>query len=73
MLFSGPGDALKAVEKLHAHVFKGGILSVTLKKRVEALTRATDSKKQTAVPSRGSRLIVRNLPWNVRGNSLLSV
>lgn len=67
-LFSSPATAMRAVEKLHAHVFKGALLSVTLKKRLETLSKMpakTDGSHSTAKPSRGSRLIVRNVPWNV--------
>lgn len=65
-LFATPGDALHAVEKLHTHVFKGSILSATLKKRVEALAKPSGKAKNgTAIPNRGGRLIVRNVPWIV--------
>lgn len=64
--FSTPRAALQAVEKLHAHVFKGCVLSVTLKKRVEDLTKAKSGvKTTTTAPSRACRLIVRNLSWNI--------
>lgn len=65
-MFSTPRAASHAVEKLHAHVFKGSLLSVTLKKRVEGLVKVKSGVKTMAsAPTRGSRLIVRNLPWNV--------
>lgn len=65
-MFATPSDASHAVEKLHAHVFKGSILSVTLKKRVEALAKpSVKVSDSNATPNRGSRLIVRNVPWNV--------
>ena len=66
-LFATPPDASNAVEKLHAHVFKGAILSVTLKKRIEALAKASaKATNGSAAPNRASRLIVRNVPWSVR-------
>ena len=70
-LFSNPAVASRAVEKLHAHVFKGAILSVTLKKRLETLAKVpakekpTDGKGSNPTPNRASRLIIRNLPWDV--------
>ena len=39
-LFTTPAVAREAVGKLHAHVFKGALLSVTLKKRLEGLAKA---------------------------------
>ena len=60
VLFSTPATAQNAVSRLHAHVFKGSLLSVVLKKRLDTLA------KSTGGPSRSSRLIVRNLPWTVR-------
>jgi len=65
-MFSTSRAASQAVEKLYAHVFKGSILPVMLKKRVEGLTKVKSGVKTTTIaPSRGSRLIVRNLLWNV--------
>ncbi|CAL1711095.1 unnamed protein product [Somion occarium] len=94
VLFSTPAAAQEAVSKLHAHVFKGALLSVTLKKRLDGLakpsTKPSKSSKQTPAldadmktpaangasgpaPSRASRLIVRNLPWNVTEQDLRAV
>ncbi|KAJ7849049.1 hypothetical protein B0H14DRAFT_2765972 [Mycena olivaceomarginata] len=39
VLFTSPIDAQTAVGKLHAHVFKGSLLSVTLKKRLDTLAK----------------------------------
>lgn len=58
VVFSTPSQAQFAVEHLHAHVFKGALLSVLLKKRLEK------------PPNRSSRLIIRNLPWNVTEQEL---
>ncbi|KAG8780759.1 RNA recognition motif-containing protein [Serendipita sp. 398] len=58
VLFTTPAQAMHAIERLNAHVFKGSTLGVTLKKRME---------KQ---PNRASRLIVRNLPWNTTESDL---
>ncbi|EJD07847.1 RNA-binding domain-containing protein [Fomitiporia mediterranea MF3/22] len=74
--FSTPSNASHAVEKLHAHVFKGIILSVTLKKRLENLTKTTlklENNDKSVTPSRASRLIVRNVPWNISENDLRSL
>jgi nucleolar protein 4 len=51
VIFASPSQATNAVEKLNAHVYKGAVIGVTLKKRLEAR------------PNRSSRLIIRNLPW----------
>ncbi|TDL20274.1 RNA-binding domain-containing protein [Rickenella mellea] len=71
-LFKTPAAASRAVEKLHAHVFKGSLLSVTLKKRVETLVKPAREAKSVsaAAPSRSSRLIIRNLPWNITERDL---
>lgn len=58
VLFQSPSDALHAIERLNAHIFKGSVLGATLKKRLE---------KQ---PNRSSRLIVRNLPWDTTESEL---
>lgn len=82
-LFHSPWLAQDAVNKLHAHVFKGSLLSVTLKKRLDGLAKPVKPSKQSVLaagggevgssvatpqsglaPSRASRLIVRNLPWD---------
>lgn len=71
--------------KLHAHVFKGALLSVTLKKRRDGLaktvtkspkTKAADSAVKTETipaPSRANRLIVRNLPFDITEQDLRAV
>jgi nucleolar protein 4 len=58
VLFSTTAQAQKAVERLNAHVFKGSVLGVTLKKRLDKR------------PNGSSRLIVRNLPWNITESDL---
>lgn len=58
VVFGTPSQAQFAVEHLHAHIFKGALLSVLLKKRLEK------------PPNRSSRLIIRNLPWNVTEQEL---
>ncbi|KAI9465856.1 hypothetical protein BJY52DRAFT_1220576 [Lactarius psammicola] len=71
VIFSSPSTAQAAVSRLHAHVFKGALLSVTLKKRLD------DSAKQrptsAPVPSRASRLIVRNLPFDITEQDLRAI
>ena len=81
MLFSDPKTAQGAVKKLHAHIFKGSIISATLKKRVDDFqkpiastsTHVSTSSHATKphsnpkiAPSRASRLIVRNLPFDIK-------
>lgn len=50
------------MSKFHAHTYKDHLLSCVLKKRADKLEAA--GKDGSAV-SKGSRLIVRNLPWDV--------
>jgi len=69
-IFSTPALALDAVNKLHAHVFKGSLLSVTLKKRIEALS---SQKAPTKAPSHANRLIIRNLPFTTTEQDLRSI
>ena len=80
-LFSDPKAAQDAVKKLHAHIFKGSIISATLKKRVDNFqkpvpstsahtsTSSSPAKPQPSpkiAPSRANRLIVRNLPFDIK-------
>lgn len=86
VLFSTPAAANNAVTKLHAHVFKGSLLSVTLKKRLENLAKPANAIKSKIKPTEGdskapavlapshaSRLIVRNLPFNITEQDLRAV
>lgn len=72
MLFHTSSLAQDAVTKLHAHVYKSCLLSVTLKKRLEALTTPSSATKPVA-PTRASRLILRNLPFNITSQDLRAV
>ena len=58
--FDTHAKAVDAAKKLHAHIYKGALLSCVLKKRVDLSTR-TDGKGQ----NRAGRLIIRNLHWKV--------
>ncbi|KAL1745881.1 hypothetical protein HDZ31DRAFT_35426 [Schizophyllum fasciatum] len=71
-LFKNAASATNAVSKLHAHVFKGALLSVTLKKRLDSLLAkpAKPGKEHPAAPSHASRLIVRNLPFDITEQDL---
>ena len=71
VLFSSPAAAQDAVKKLHAHVFKGALLSVTLKKRLDGAT--TLLRTSTPTPSRANRLIVRNLPFDITEQDLRAI
>lgn len=74
VLFSTSKNAQDAVNKLHAHVFKGSLLSVTLKKRLENLVQGSKKKQvKAALPSRASRLIVRNLPFDFTEQDLRAI
>ncbi|KAL6300364.1 hypothetical protein BKA93DRAFT_536324 [Sparassis latifolia] len=79
-LFTTPATASEAVNKLHAHVFKGSLLSVTLKKRLDSLAKTSRKPKKAATappneatPSRASRLIVRNIPWDIKEQDLRAI
>ncbi|KAI0795052.1 hypothetical protein C8Q75DRAFT_873532 [Abortiporus biennis] len=57
VLFTNPSTAQEAVNKLHAHVFKGSLLSVTLKKRLDGLAKASQQKtssKRTVIAQASS-------------------
>ncbi|KAI9451346.1 hypothetical protein F5148DRAFT_1003752 [Russula earlei] len=71
VLFSSPATAQDAVNKLHAHVFKGALLSVTLKKRIDSVPKLPHAS--TPKPSRANRLIVRNLPFDIAEQDLRAV
>ena len=71
VVFSSPSTAQVAVNRLHAHIFKGALLSVTLKKRLDGS--AIQSQVSAPVPSRASRLIVRNLPFDITEQDLRAV
>ena len=83
VLFATPSAASVAVSKLHAHVFKGCLLSVTLKKRLDTLSKPTLTKPSeassetpkpiNAAPNPASRLIVRNLPFEATEQDLRAV
>ncbi|KAE9410201.1 hypothetical protein BT96DRAFT_953357 [Gymnopus androsaceus JB14] len=73
VLFATPVNALDAVNKLHAHVFKGNLLSVGLKKRLDNLQKPSGQKEASAIPSRGARLIIRNIPFNTTDQDLRAV
>ncbi|PPQ85119.1 hypothetical protein CVT25_004219 [Psilocybe cyanescens] len=87
VLYTTSTQACEAVNKLHAHVYKGCLLSVTLKKRLDTLsnpvriskstkgeTLPADAKgKAVAAPSHASRLIVRNIPFNATEQDLRAI
>ncbi|CCM04353.1 uncharacterized protein FIBRA_06525 [Fibroporia radiculosa] len=76
-LFVTPATAMEAANKLHAHVFKGSLLSATLKKRLDGLANAPKklqaAKEKGPAPNRASRLIVRNLPFDITEQDLRAV
>lgn len=72
------------MNKLHAHVFKGSLLSATLKKRLDGLAKGAAAKKAKPTanesqkkagpaPNRASRLIVRNLPFDITEQDLRAI
>ncbi|KZO97711.1 hypothetical protein CALVIDRAFT_512877 [Calocera viscosa TUFC12733] len=85
VIYDTPSHALAAVSALHAHTFKGSLLSVVLKKRLDAslrlpatATSGTDGVEGTAgggkaAPNRAGRLIVRNLPFHITPQELRAI
>lgn len=104
VVFRTPNHAATAVNKLHAHTFKGALLSAVLKKRADGAAKlsarmrpetkekfdrmrnevAKQSKDASVqmpalegIPVAGisseSRLIIRNLPWDVTASDLRAV
>ena len=95
--FRTPNHALKAINKLHGHQFKGSLLSVELKKRTDGALRREmhmrddTRKKQHSIQEQieqfsgktlpvhqnqldhASRLIVRNLPFDMSMDDLRAV
>ena len=79
------------MNKLHAHVFKGSLLSATLKRRLDGLAKAANANAKKAkasakapsqpqksgsgpaAPNRASRLIVRNLPFDITEQDLRAI
>ncbi|KAH8829583.1 hypothetical protein DL96DRAFT_1792260 [Flagelloscypha sp. PMI_526] len=70
VVFQTPANAADAVTKLHAHVYKGSLLSASLKKRLETLP---TKKKTSATPSNASRLIVRNMPFDISEQDIRAI
>ncbi|KAL7423249.1 RNA recognition motif-containing protein [Cryptotrichosporon argae] len=66
LVFPTHADALRAVPKLHGHVYKGKTLSAVLKKRLDNLV----AKGSGQGPSHAGRLIVRNLAWDTTEHDL---
>lgn len=98
VIFRTPNHAMTAVEKLHAHIFKGVQISAILKKRADNAARIAahmrpetlakreqmrqDIEKQSGrgtMPvllsdvDKSSRLIVRNLPYDVNEADLRAI
>ena len=95
--FRTPNHAINAINKLHAHQFKGSLLSVELKKRTDGALRREmhmrddTRKKQHSIQEQieqfsgktlpvhqnqldhASRLIVRNLPFDMSMEDLRAV
>jgi len=62
IVFTSHSKAVAAIPMLHAHTYKGALLSCVLKKRIEAAGGASGDASGKA--NRAGRLIVRNLAWN---------
>ena len=83
-IFETPATASEAVDKLHAHVFKGSLLSAALKRRLDSVAKAVAARKTkqqssgtqqkgAPAPNRASRLIVRNLPFDITEQDLRAI
>ncbi|VDC00543.1 unnamed protein product [Peniophora sp. CBMAI 1063] len=71
VLFDTPANASYALPKLHAHVYKGALLSATLKKRLDGVSKpVAGAVAKGPAPSHASRLIVRNLPFDATEQDL---
>jgi nucleolar protein 4 len=71
IIFTSHGKATDAIPKLHAHTYKGVLLSCVLKKRIESIPGAGGDTSGKA--NRAGRLIIRNLAWNTTESDLRSL
>lgn len=75
IIFTTHAKAIEAIPKLHAHTYKGVLLSCVLKKRIESsggvgAASGGDDQGAGGKASRAGRLIVRNLAWNTTESDL---
>jgi nucleolar protein 4 len=68
VVFVSHSKAVEAIPMLHAHTYKGALLSCVLKKRIESVGGASGDASGKA--NRAGRLIVRNLAWNTTETEL---
>lgn len=70
VVFTSHSKAVEAIPMLHAHTYKGALLSCVLKKRIESSSSTALGGDGTGKSNRAGRLIVRNLAWNVTETDL---
>jgi nucleolar protein 4 len=71
VIFTTHQKAVEAIPMLHAHTYKGALLSCVLKKRIETSGSATGGDKDgSGKANRAGRLIIRNLTWNTTETDL---
>ena len=69
VVFTSHQKAVEAIPTLHAHTYKGALLSCVLKKRIESSSSALGGDN-SGKSNRAGRLIVRNLTWNTTETDL---
>jgi nucleolar protein 4 len=65
VVFPTPKEAIENAERMHASTYKDSLLSCVLKKRLEKVA-APGSEGVGGEISKSGRMIIRNLPWDVR-------
>lgn len=65
VVFPTPKEAIENAERMHASTYKDSLLSCVLKKRLEKVA-APGGEGGAGEISKSGRMIIRNLPWDVR-------
>lgn len=71
VVFPTPKEAIENAERMHASTYKDALLSCVLKKRLEKVAAVAGAEASGDV-SKSGRMIIRNLPWDVRTFLFLS-
>lgn len=71
VVFPTPKEAIENAERMHASTYKDALLSCVLKKRLEKVAAVAGAEASGDV-SKSGRMIIRNLPWDVRTLLFLS-
>ena len=69
VVFPTPKEAIENAERMHASTYKDSLLSCVLKKRLEKVA-APGAEGAGGEISKSGRMIIRNLPWDVRSSAL---